>query len=69
MLNVAKDGFEKGAAKAKGKSIRAKDFVPRIANKDNHIEEKANEAVKQSQEQTAKDVQEIMNQNDKEEVK
>ena len=30
-------------------------------------EEKANEAIKQSQEQTAKDVQEIMSQSDKEE--
>lgn len=71
MLSVAKEGLEKGMTAAKEKSIRAKDkakdFVQKIPNKDNHIEEKANEAVKQSQEQTAKDVQEIMSQNDKEE--
>ena len=73
MLNAAKEGLDKGVTVAKEKSVKlkdkAKDFVPKISNKDNHIEEKANEAVKQSQEQTAKDVQEIMNQNDKEEVK
>lgn len=73
MLNAAKEGFEKGVTAAKEKAIRAKDkakdFVQKIPNEDNHIEEKANEAIKQSQEQTAKDVQEIMNQNDKEEVK
>lgn len=73
MLNAAKEGLDKGVTVAKEKSVKlkdkAKDFVPKIPNKDNHIEEKANEAVKQSQEQTAKYVQEIMNQNDKEEVK
>lgn len=73
MLNAAKEGLDKGVTVAKEKSVKlkdkAKDFVPKISNKDNHIEEKANEAIKQSQEQTAKDVQEIMNQNDKEEVK
>lgn len=71
MLNAAKEGFEKGVTAAKEKAIRAKDkakdFVQKIPNEDNHIEEKANEAIKQSQEQTAKDVQEIMSQSDKEE--
>lgn len=70
MLNAAKEGLGKGVQVVKEQSVRlkdkAKDFVPKISNKDNHIEEKANEAIKQSQEQTAKDVQEIMNQNDKE---
>lgn len=64
MLNAAKDGIGKGVEAVKSKG---KDFVQKIPNMDNHIEEKANEAVKQSQEQTAKDVQEIMSQNDKEE--
>lgn len=66
ILNAAKEEIGKGVEAVKNKG---KDFVQKIPNIDNHIEEKANEAVKQSQEQTAKDVQEIMSQNDKEEVK
>ena len=73
MLNAAKEGFDKGVTAAKEKSVRlkdkTKDFVPKISNKDNHIEENANEAMKRAQEQTAKDVEKIMDQNDKEEAK
>ena len=69
MLNAAREGWGKGVQAAKEQSVRladrAKDFVQKIPNKDNHIEEKANEAIKQSQEQTAKDVQKIMNENDR----
>ena len=46
MLNAAKEGLDKGVTVAKEKSVKlkdkAKDFVPKISNKDNHIEEKAN---------------------------
>lgn len=73
MIEAAKEGVGKGVDVTKEQAVKlknkAKDFVPKISNKDNHIEEKANEAIKQSQEQTAKDVQEIMNQKDNEEVK
>lgn len=73
VLNAAKEGFDKGVTAAKEKSVRlkdkTKDFVPKISNKDNHIEENANEAMKRAQEQTAKDVEKIMDQNDKEEAK
>lgn len=70
-LDGVKDNKLLNAAKEKSVRLKdkAKDFVPKISNKDNHIEETANEAMKRAQEQTAKNVQEIMNQNDKEEVK
>ena len=43
---------------AKAKDI-AKSFVPKINNKDSHIEAKANEAVKETQESMAKEVNEM----------